>query len=92
MHAERCRTKRLLSMACATLSNKTNLCENCYNPPYCASRRAEAPGYARRSPPARGGDAVGLMLVPRYPSPVPRFGTGMRRIARRRAVVLPCFA
>jgi hypothetical protein len=53
MHAERCRTKRLLSMACATLSNKTNLCENCYNPPYCASRRAEAPGYARRSPPVR---------------------------------------
>jgi hypothetical protein len=36
--------------------------------------------------------AVGLMLAPRYPSPVPRFGTGMRRIARRRAVVLPCFA
>jgi hypothetical protein len=29
-HAERCRTRRLLSMACSTLFNKTNLCENCY--------------------------------------------------------------
>jgi hypothetical protein len=32
-HAERWRTMRLLSLACATLSNKTNLCENCYNLP-----------------------------------------------------------
>jgi hypothetical protein len=29
-HTERCRTRRLLSMACSTLFNKTNLCENCY--------------------------------------------------------------
>jgi len=33
-HAEGWRTRRLLSMAGATLPNKTNLCENCYNPPY----------------------------------------------------------
>jgi hypothetical protein len=30
-HAERWRMRRLLSIACATLSNKTNLCENCNN-------------------------------------------------------------
>ncbi len=29
-HAEGGRTRRLLSMAGATLPNKTNLCENCY--------------------------------------------------------------
>ncbi len=30
-YAERCRTRRLLPMACSTLSYKTNLCENCCN-------------------------------------------------------------
>ena len=35
-HAEGCRTRRLLSMACSTLSNKTNFCENCYEPIPCS--------------------------------------------------------
>jgi hypothetical protein len=30
-HAKGWHTRRLLSMAGATLPNKTNLCENCYN-------------------------------------------------------------
>jgi len=34
-HAEGWRTRRLLSMAGATLSNKTNLCENCYKSGMC---------------------------------------------------------
>jgi len=67
--AERCRTKRLLSLACLTLSNETDLCENCNNP-VCAScrgaygdwasnpvrrtsRGAKALGYRMQSPPAR---------------------------------------
>jgi|GEM_PF-2526449 len=37
----------------STLSNWFNLYENRYNPLYRMSRRAEALGYARRSPPAR---------------------------------------
>jgi hypothetical protein len=39
-HAEECRTRCLLSMAGAILSNKTNLCENCYNPVCALCRRA----------------------------------------------------
>jgi hypothetical protein len=39
----------------STLSNWFNLYENRYNPLYRMSRRAEALGYARRSPPARAG-------------------------------------
>ena len=38
-HAEGCRTRRLLSMACSTLFNKTNLCENCYNAQSPSARR-----------------------------------------------------
>ena len=37
----------------STLSNWFNRCENCYNPVHAAHRRAEAPGYGMRSPPAR---------------------------------------
>jgi len=40
-HAERWRMKCLLSLACSILSNKTNRCENCYNPVCAACCRAD---------------------------------------------------
>ena len=52
-HAEGWRTRRLLSMVCSILTNKTDLCENCYNPLYRSCHRAKALGYPGRSPPAR---------------------------------------
>jgi len=36
-----------------TLSNRFNLCENCYNPVCASCCRAKALGYGMRSPPAR---------------------------------------
>jgi len=38
---------------CSTPSTRFNLCENCYKSANCTSRRAEALGWPRRSPPAR---------------------------------------
>ena len=40
-------------MVCSILTNKTDLCENCYNPLYRSCHRAKALGYPGRSPPAR---------------------------------------
>jgi hypothetical protein len=52
-YAEGWCTRRLLSMVCSILTNKTDLCENCYNPLYRSCHRAKALGYPGRSPPAR---------------------------------------
>jgi hypothetical protein len=43
----------------STPSNRFNMCENCYKPVYAWRRRAEALGYARRSPPARNANSNG---------------------------------
>ena len=40
-------------MAGATLPDKTDLCENCYNPAFASCHGAKALGYGMRRPSAR---------------------------------------
>ena len=49
-HAEQCRTRHLLSIACSTLSNKTNLCENCYKSALPHEPSGESPQPCKAKP------------------------------------------
>jgi hypothetical protein len=74
-HAEGWRTRRLLSMAGATLPNQTNLCENCYNsqsplaprqgriPVYILNLHEPPKGYVKAHP--RRNSCAGLEMLRR---------------------------